>query len=95
MIKCEKCGKELPYIMVNEFLRDNSDADVRSWYKECEENAVVVETNPAWTGYELTAEEQVDTITCPFCGKFPFECDEIQTDTIVRVICFKRSDNNG
>ena len=42
-----------------------------------------------WTGNELSEEEQVDTIRCPYCDKFPFNERDIQVEDIVRVVMFK------
>lgn len=43
MIKCEKCGKWMPYININEFLKDDSDADIERPYAKCAANAIVKE----------------------------------------------------
>ena len=37
----------------------------------------------------------IDTITCPHCGKFPFESTEIYVYDIVRVVMFRKADNDG
>ena len=72
------------------FNYDGSD----NWYKaeivETEEaEAVVMDLNHNWTGYELTEEEQTETIACPHCEQFPFKHEEVQCYEIVRVVCFK------
>lgn len=88
-MKCEKCGRELHYINVGHFNHDGSDSDIECRFEEQEVDAVVLETDSNWTGYELDEEEQPRTITCPYCGEFPFKSKEIQTYEIVRVVMFK------
>lgn len=92
MIKCEKCGRGMPYININEFLKDDSDADIERPYAKCAANAIVIETDHAWTGYDLSEEEQIETIKCPFCHKFPFEAETIFVKKIVEITCIKRSE---
>lgn len=87
---CEKCGKEIDTVMVNEFDRDGSDGWYRTAIEECEQDAVVIDTDKTWTGYELSEEEMTETITCPHCGQFPFESKEVQVYEIVRIVCFKK-----
>jgi hypothetical protein len=87
---CEKCGHEITDVLVGVFNRDGSDGDYRHPIIECEENAAVIDTIPNWTGYELTEEEQRETIHCPYCKDFPFNSTEIQVETIARIICFKQ-----
>ena len=92
-MKCEKCGKEINSILVNEFLRDGSDKYIEYPLSEVPENAGVIDTNKNWTGYELSEEERRETIVCPNCKQFPFACKEIQEEEIIRIVCFKREDN--
>lgn len=66
-MKCEKCGKEIKSLLVDTFLRDGSDVDIEQPITECEEDAAYIETTQNWTGYELSEEEMLDTITCPHC----------------------------
>lgn len=47
------------------------------------------ETTQNWTGYDLSEEEMLETITCPHCKQFPFKSKEIQVYDVVRVVCFK------
>lgn len=89
MIKCNNCGKVIDKVWLSVFLRDGTDVDIDYPLIECEDNAVYVDTEKNWTGYELTEAEQKEEITCPYCGKFPFKISEIQIHEIVRVVCFK------
>ena len=89
MMKCEKCGKRITTVKINEFQRDGSDHFRDAAIKEYQDNAVGFETTQDWCGYDLTEEEQVETILCPHCGEFPFKDKEIQAYEIVRVVCFK------
>lgn len=89
-MRCEKCGKEINMFMVNMFDRDGSDYWLKHAVEEYEQDAVVIDTYPFWTGYELSEEEMLETITCPHCNEFPFEDKEIQVYDIVRIICFKK-----
>lgn len=88
-MKCERCGKEIKSLLVDTFLRDGSDAYIEQPITECEEDAAYIETTQNWTGYELSEEEMLDTITCPHCKQFPFRSKEIQVYDVVRVVCFK------
>lgn len=89
MVVCKNCGKVIDKIWLNVFLRDGSDMEIDYPVNECEDNAVYIDTDQDWTGYELTEDEQREQITCPHCGKFPFKSNEIQIHEIVRVVCFK------
>lgn len=96
---CEKCGKEIDKVVTNRFDRDGSDYElfyplIDVDYRELEEDgkAVYFETDQNWTGYELTEEEQIEIIECPYCGKFPFKHEEVQVYDIVRVVCFKTNE---
>lgn len=86
---CEKCGKEMSTLMIDVFNHDGSDGYYTHCVEEHEENAVTIDTTKNWTGYELSNEERVDTIKCPYCRQFPFESTEIQIEKPVRIICFK------
>ena len=90
-MKCEKCGKEISYIITSEFLSDGSDCEDTISLKEDKIfNAVTMETDRDWTGYGLTEEEIRDRIGCPYCKQFPFESEEIHVSDVVRIICFKK-----
>lgn len=92
-MKCENCGKEINVLCVNEFYRDGSDGFSKIPIKEIE-SAVFFDIDRNWTGYELSEEEQVETIECPNCGEYPFMSHEIHIDEIVRVIMFKKDSSN-
>lgn len=87
---CEKCGKEIATLLVDIFDYNGSDVFRKHYYTECDEDAVVVDVSPNWTGNDLTEEEQRDTICCPHCKQFPFTNGEIQTFEFVRIVCFKK-----
>ena len=74
---------------VDMFNYDGSDSRYLYPYQEMEEDAVVLDLDANWVGYELSEEEMTETITCPHCGKFPFKQEEIQTYEIVRIVMFK------
>ena len=89
-MKCEKCGKDITYIKTSKFLHDGSDYDIDISIKEDKFfNAVIMETDKNWTGYELTEEEMRERIECPYCKQFPFGSEEIQIYDVVRIVCFK------
>ena len=92
---CEKCGASIDWLEINEFNYDGRD----SWYKvpaeKADEDAVVVETNLNWTGYELSEEEQLECVRCPKCKRFPFDYKEIQVYEIVRLVMFRRPENDS
>lgn len=89
-MKCEKCGKEMYLVNVDVFNQNGYDSTVGYLYNEqYDEQAIVIDTNKNWTGYELSEEEMMERITCPHCGKFPFNHKEVQVYDIVRIVCFK------
>ena len=87
-MKCEKCGNEICRLKIDMFNHDGSDNFYSYIFDEVEKN-VVVEIDKNWTGYELSEEEQIETIVCPYCGEFPFKDKEIQVYEIVRLVMFK------
>lgn len=90
-MRCEKCGKQLKYIELNRFSSHNgSDYFLEHSYKEVPQDAVVIDTDSCWTGYELEKDEQIKTIRCPYCHEFPFDDKEIQVHEVVRVVIFKK-----
>lgn len=86
---CEKCGKEIDFVNVRTFNYDGSDSLIETTFTEVSTGAVVFETTPSWTGYELSEEEMTETIECPYCKQFPFKSKEIGVYNIVQVVCFK------
>ena len=92
-MKCEKCGKYIMTVKINEFSRDGSDHLIEIPIKEYQNNAIGIDTTQDWCGYDLTEEEQAETILCPYCNEFPFKDKEIQCYEIVRVVCFSCPEN--
>lgn len=95
-MKCLNCGEIIDEVLVNTFIYDGSDTEVKTpiehIYNETGRKLVggVIRTTYNWTGYELTDEERKETIVCPICKKYPFNNDdEIETNEVVEVICFK------
>lgn len=89
MVKCKCCRREIDYVNVDLFDIQGSDSFERLPLYECDDNAVYIEPGQIWTGYELSEEEQIDTIECPYCNKFPFNEKDIQIEDVVRVVMFK------
>lgn len=89
MVKCEKCGKIIREINIRRFEKDGSDRLCVVPIIEVPENAVVLDTDFNWCGYDLTPEEQREDIECPYCRQFPFKYEEIQTEEVLRLIMFK------
>ena len=89
-MRCEKCGRQIIAVEINEFQRDGSDRFRDIPIKEYLDNAVGFETTQDWCGYDLTEEEQTEAILCPYCNEFPFKDREIQVYEVVRVVCFKQ-----
>lgn len=86
-MKCEKCGKEIDSVEVNMFESDGSD----DWYivEIGEENDVVLfSVLPNWTGNDLVEAEQIETIRCPHCHKFPLKKQMIDTCQYVSVTMY-------
>lgn len=88
---CDKCCRELKSILIDEFQMDGSDGFVIHAVVAQPCDAAAVETDQNWTGYDLSEEERLDTISCPYCGKFPFNNEEIQIYNIVRLVMFHSS----
>lgn len=88
-MKCEQCEHEIDVLLVDVFNHDGSDSFIKIPAVECEEDAAYVETERNWTGYELSEEEQLETVLCPYCKRFPFKNTEILVHEIVRLVCFK------
>lgn len=88
-MKCEKCGKEISYLEVDVFNYDGSDCIQDMTFEEHDVDAVTIEVDRNWVGYDLSDEEALDTITCPYCHKWPFKSTEIQQYTVVRLVMFK------
>lgn len=88
---CEKCGAEIHKLCIGMFDRYGGDSEHSIYIcdEDEETGAVWIDADSSWTGYGLTEEEQADDIRCPFCGKFPFKCREVQVHEIVRIVCFK------
>lgn len=92
-MKCEKCGKQISSVEVNVFQVDGSDVFQQEYFHETP-IAIKITTEPDWTGYELTAEERLDTIRCPHCKQFPFKnSDIVSISDDVNVILFKDKSN--
>lgn len=89
-MRCEKCGKEIDYLLVNVFQCDGSDRYEKYIPAECDQNAVYLDLDSSWTGYDLTEKEQRKTILCPYCKTWPFENKEVQQHKFVRVVGFKK-----
>lgn len=89
LVKCEKCGKEMPYLLVNEFNYSGSDSFLRYSYNRIE-GCVSIVTFRNWTGYELSEEEMLETIVCPHCGKYPFQSKEIHVYDEVEIVMFPK-----
>lgn len=93
MIKCEKCGAELTELSVNCFCRDGSDAQIMVPV-EAYGDAVMMEVSKSWTGYELSEEERLDTISCPYCRKFPFKYRGLNSFELIQIVCFRSRDES-
>ncbi len=92
-INCEKCGKEISTVLVDEFLYDGSDQFLtRPIIEEKSSNAVVISASPNWVCSDgaLLDEDLTETIQCPHCGKFPFKDESVQVYPTIQLVCFKK-----
>ena len=92
MILCKHCGLPVLNILCSCFNRDGSDSDVLFPIAEPHgyDGAAAFEIPTSWTGYELSEEEQMESIRCPHCKKFPFSTSAgINVQTFVNVVCFE------
>lgn len=94
LVKCEKCGKEMPYLLVEMFNRDGSDFFLRYSYNRIG-GCVSIVADSNWTGYELSEEEMLETIVCPHCGKHPFQSKEIHVYDEVEIVMFPKESENA
>ena len=88
-MKCEMCGSQMDRLEVNVFNYEGDDGYHQYPLQELEENAVEIEVSPNWTGADLSEEEQMETIRCPHCGRFPFKHKEVQVYSVLKIVCFK------
>lgn len=93
LVKCEKCGKEMSYVLVNKFNYSGSDSFLKYSYNRIGDCISIV-TDRNWTGYELSEEEILETIVCPHCGKYPFQSKEIHVYDEVEIVMFPKENKN-
>lgn len=93
LVKCEKCGKEMSYVLVNKFNYSGSDSFLKYSYNRIGDCiSIVADRN--WTGYELSEEDMLETIVCPHCGKYPFQSKEIHVYDEVEIVMFPKENKN-
>ena len=76
-VRCHHCGQVIDSVMLDCFNHDGHAEDVKHkfncvGYNSFDAPFVEVTTAAEWTGKKLSTEEQIKTITCPKCGKYPF-----------------------
>ena len=89
-IKCTCCGKTIKAINTNFFANDGSDFESLVPFQEITDVYTKMVVPTFWCGVDLANSERRDIITCPHCGKFPFADNEIQTYSVVEVVCFNK-----
>ena len=85
-MNCNCCGIEIDRVLVNVFLPDGSDKEALIQFSDNGEETYCLETDQSWTGYELCEEEQIETIKCPKCRKFPFKTRTLDVSEPVYLI---------
>lgn len=85
-MNCNCCGVEIDRVLVNVFLPDGSDKEALIQFSDNGEETYCLETDRNWTGYELCEEEQIETIKCPKCKKFPFKTRTLDVSEPVYLI---------
>lgn len=93
LVKCDKCGKEMSYVLVNKFNYSGSDSFLKYSYNRIG-YCISIVTDRNWTGYELSEEEILETIACPHCGKYPFQSKEIHVYDEVEIVMFPKENKN-
>lgn len=86
---CELCGAKIDSLLIDVFNGNGSDGLCEYPIQEYENNTVAADASPNWTGGDLDEDEQIETIHCPRCGRFPFKHQEVQVYHFVRIVCFK------
>ena len=88
---CPNCGKKMPKILVDTFMRDGDDKDIPTDYTY-KNGLIRFETDENWTGYyfqddatDVPSKEMLGTIFCPFCLK-NFESDYISISEPLEVV---------
>lgn len=93
-MKCKHCGKEIESVLLDKFNNyDGCDSYIEHQFYEADYDACVIETDENWCGYGQSEDEMRDSIKCPNCHKFPFDEEDIQIAEVIRIICFKKSDD--
>ncbi len=82
-MKCNCCGVEISEVLINMFLHDGTDAYAKMPLEKLENGDYGLATSENWTGYGLDKEDQLETILCPECKKFPFKYKEIGQSHVV------------
>lgn len=89
MLKCKHCHKTVDSFMVGCFLPDGSDCEFEFAVEEVEDNIAQIDMPLYWCRYDLSEEEQVETLHYPHCGEYPFNVSSgVNIQNIVRVVCF-------
>ena len=83
---CSECGKKLEKLMIHKFAfngdeyDDDFPIDFTSTLMEDGDIGICICTDTNWCGYDQTESDQVDCITCPHCGKYPFTSTHIEVE---------------
>lgn len=89
---CQICGKEFNHLEINNFRWDGTDGWDRYYLdRDYDDDEIVeLELSRLWTGYELSEEEQFESIKCPYCFEYPFKYKEIHVHNVLRVVMFPK-----
>lgn len=71
MGKCEKCGKEIDHVLVENFTYTCHNLYVKAPIIKTEYAAVEIDVDRNWKGLNLKGEEMYKTIQCPHCRQIP------------------------
>lgn len=95
MITCNKCGNPLPFVEADCFQYDGADAWEEYPVHACSNRAVYIDLPTSWAGDCMSEEEQMESIRCPHCHKYPFNDEEIQVYGMLRTVMFDNCKHPG
>ena len=89
---CSECGKKLDKVKLHMFgfnggeYEYDAPVDFTSALMDDGSLGISIYTDTNWCGYDLSKEEQLEVISCPHCGKYPFSIKHIGVEEQNQVV---------